>query len=117
MKAVRDSKKIFPLYFAILSFLTVYYLISTNTLLTNNAMSEWLINYQGGFVRRGLTGEFFFYFSKFLNLDLKFTILIFQIFIYLLYFLLIYKLIVGIYLNKFFILIFFSPVFLFFPLA
>ena len=117
MKAVRDSKKIFPLYFAVLYLLTVYYLISTNTLLTNNAMSEWLINYQGGFVRRGLTGEFFFYFSKFLNLDLKFSILIFQIFIYLLYFHLIYKLIVGIYLNKFFILIFFSPAFLFFPLA
>ena len=104
MKAVRDSKKIFLLYFAVLSLLTVYYLLSINTLLTNNAMSEWLINYQGGFVRRGLTGEFFFYFSKFLNLDLKFTILIFQIIIYLVYFLLIYKLIVGIYLNKFFIL-------------
>ena len=27
---------------------------------TDSTISEWLINYQGGFVRRGFLGEFFF---------------------------------------------------------
>jgi len=32
-------------------------------------ITEWLINYQGGFVRRGLTGELIFLAHKYFNLD------------------------------------------------
>ena len=38
--------------------------------------NEWLINYQGGFVRRGLIGEIIYYLSN-LGLDHRFTILLF----------------------------------------
>ncbi len=31
---------------------------------------DWLINYQGGFVRRGLIGEFLFQIHKMINIDL-----------------------------------------------
>ena len=40
-------------------------------------ISEFLINYQGGFVRRGLTGEILFFFVKNFNLDVEWTIKIF----------------------------------------
>ena len=43
-------------------------------------ISEWLINYQGGFVRRGLLGELFFQISIKLNIEIRVIIVIFQIF-------------------------------------
>lgn len=39
--------------------------------------SEWLINYQGGFVRRGLIGEILFFFAKNFNINIEWTIKIF----------------------------------------
>ena len=117
MKAVRDSKKIFPLYFAILSFLTVYYLISTNTLLTNNAMSEWLINYQGGFVRRGLVGEVLLNIHKLSDITLRYLVFYFEILILSIFLFLIFKFFQNIYLNQFLIFLFFCPIFLIYPLA
>jgi len=44
--------------------------------------SDWLINYQGGFVRRGLIGEIFFKFHKLSLVPLDFIIFIFVIFLY-----------------------------------
>ena len=38
---------------------------------SNNAISEWLINYQGGFVRRGFFGEFFAQISLFIKIPLR----------------------------------------------
>lgn len=40
-------------------------------------ISEYLINYQGGFVRRGLTGEILFFFAKNFNINIEWTIKIF----------------------------------------
>lgn len=37
-------------------------------------ISEFLINYQGGFVRRGLIGEILFFFAKRFNIDIEWTI-------------------------------------------
>ena len=39
-------------------------------------LSEFLINYQNGFVRRGLTGEILFFFTRNYNINLKLTIVI-----------------------------------------
>jgi len=38
------------------------------------SISEFLINYQAGFVRRGITGEILFFFAKNFNIDLILTI-------------------------------------------
>ena len=37
---------------------------------------EWLINYQGGFVRRGLPGEFLYQIHQFLGIKLDLLILV-----------------------------------------
>ena len=42
-------------------------------------ISESLINYQGGFVRRGLFGEILFFFTKNFNINLEWTIKIFSL--------------------------------------
>jgi len=44
---------------------------------------DWLINYQGGFVRRGLVGEFLFQIHKMINIDLDILIFSFVSFLYL----------------------------------
>ena len=41
----------------IIIIINFYYFVSEKSL---NQYADWLINYQGGFVRRGLIGEFFF---------------------------------------------------------
>ena len=48
-------------------------------------MSEWLINYQGGFTRRGLLGEISIYIATLLNLKLRIIIFLFQATAYLIY--------------------------------
>ena len=44
---------------------------------------DWLINYQGGFVRRGLVGEFLFQIHNIINIDLDILIFTFVSFSYL----------------------------------
>ena len=38
---------------------------------------DWVINYQGGFVRRGLIGEFLFQIHSMFNINLDFLIFVF----------------------------------------
>ena len=44
---------------------------------------DWVINYQGGFVRRGLIGEILFQLHRFTNIDLDLLIFLFVSLIYL----------------------------------
>ena len=57
-------KSILIIYLSLISILSVYYLMGVNIVSTYNAMTEWVINYQGGFVRRGLIGEIIYQISK-----------------------------------------------------
>ena len=82
MNLVKIKNFYLSYYFIFLFIITFYYLLTLNVVETYNAMTEWLINYQGGFVRRGLFGEALFKLSQHLNLDLKFSILITQIILY-----------------------------------
>jgi len=54
-------------------FLKSYDLLSTCGKGTWN-ITEFLINYQGGFVRRGLIGEILFFFAKNFNINVEVTI-------------------------------------------
>ena len=117
MNLVKIKNFYLSYYFIFLFIITFYYLLTLNVVETYNAMTEWLINYQGGFVRRGLFGEALFKLSQHLNLDLKFSILITQIILYGTFYYFIYLLIKDLKLNKFLLFIIFSPVFLFYPIA
>ena len=48
--------------------------------------ADWLINYQGGFVRRGLVGELLFQFYKLTKINLGFVTFLFVISLYILLF-------------------------------
>ena len=115
MFSVINYKNLLLFYILLIGFLSIFYLISVNTGATYNAMSEWVINYQGGFVRRGLIGELIYQISIFLDLNLRFCFLVLQSFLYLVYYFLIYRLFKDIKSHYLIILAIFSPIFLVFP--
>ncbi len=102
---------IFILIFSIL-FLSQKFLYPTDW-----TTSEWLINYQGGFVRRGLTGEIFYQIHELSEIELRFLVFYFEIMIFVFFLFLVYKFLSNISLNEFSIFLFFSPILLLFPLA
>ena len=71
--------------------------------------SDWLINYQGGFTRRGFFGEFIFQLHKITSIRLDFILFFFVISMYLLFFLFLHKILMNTNLNFLNTLILFSP--------
>lgn len=82
-------------------FLNIYFILFTSIILYKFvnvifhhslkeywAITEWLINYQGGFVRRGLRGEIIFYLNKQFDIDpyTLITIITTSAFIFLIFF-------------------------------
>jgi len=102
---------IFKVYIIFLFLLSSYYLSAVYLSTVNNAMSEWVINYGGGFVRRGLIGELIFQISSISNLNLRDFFIIFQILSYFFYYALIYWLLKDLKKNFLISLAIFSPVF------
>jgi len=112
-----NFKNIFLIYLSILSLVAVYYLFDKHTGGTDSTISEWLINYQGGFTKRGLIGEICFQIAKYFNLSLRFVIFLFQSFIYLIFLVLIYRFFRNIPTNLIIILSIFSPILLLYHVA
>ena len=71
--------------------------------------SDWLLNYQGGFIRRGFAGEIFFQIHSKLNFDLSHIILFSVILFYIIFFYFLFKIISLAKLNFLNTLIIFSP--------
>ena len=77
--------------------------------------SDWLINYQGGLIRRGLIGEILFKFHQLTLIPLDILIFIFVIFLYFFIYLCLIKSLKHIEKSKINILIFLSPAFFIYP--
>ena len=76
---------------------------------------DWLMNYQGGFVRRGFFGEIFFRIYEITNISPPLIILIFLFFLYLLFGIYFFKLLKKVQFNHLIIFSLFSPLAFFFP--
>ena len=113
-----SNNKILLTYFLYLALGFILFLtLHINEFPTKYIFTDWLINYEGGFVRRGLIGQVIFELSKFLNFQIKFVMLFFQITIYSIYFLLFYLLLSKRKTNFFWLLIIFSPISFLYPMA
>ena len=77
---------------------------------------DWLINYQGGFVRRGLIGEFLFQIHNMINIDLDILIFSFVSFLYLMVSFFLIKTIKYLENSQLNTLIFLSPGFFLYPI-
>lgn len=114
---MKEYKFLFSLYLSFLLIFILFFLTAVHNIPSNNSMAEWVINYQGGFTRRGLFGEFIFQISQFFDFQIRKTFLIMQILIYCVYFYSIYIFFKKINYNYIFAIAIFSPLFFIFSLA
>ena len=95
MQTRTDTRKFnnyFFIYLCLLFLFGIFWLYIKHLVGNDSTISEWLINYQGGFTKRGLIGEISFQIAKYFDLSLRFVIFLFQSFIYSIFLILIYKL-------------------------
>ena len=104
-------------YLLFLFFFSVSYLFIKNDVGNDSTISEWLINYSGGFTKRGLVGQISVYLSNIFNLNLRDSILILQILIIFIFYLSIFLYVRNYALERFYLLALFSPIFLLYPVA
>ena len=107
-----DKKNYFLLiFFIILSIFALLRIIDNAIQLDAWQYGEWLINYQNGFVRRGLIGEFIYFISRIFKNNLQITFIITLSLIVLFYYYLNYQLLKNIKHNFITYFIIFSPLF------
>ena len=105
------------IYLITLLIFAIFFFIQKYNNLVEWTISEWLINYQGGFTRRGFLGEIIFQLNKFSTLTIRETILIFQILSYLIYFYLVFKILKNSNIHLVLVFAIFSPIFIIYPIA
>ena len=82
------NKKVITIYIISLFLFSVFFLYQKHLVGNDSTISEWIINYEGGFTKRGLIGQISIKISNLLEIKLRESILIFQIFIVGIYYLL-----------------------------
>ena len=111
------EKKYFLLYLTFLFIFGSIFLFNKHTVGNNWTMSEWLINYQGGFTRRGFLGNLAFELAIFFNLKIRFVIFLLQTIFYSFFLIVIYNFLKDIKINFLSRLAIYTPIFLLFPIA
>ena len=79
-KNIQVEDKQFFLFLFFLFVSASIFLFSKHNVGNDSTIAEWLINYQGGFTRRGLLGELAFNLSIFFKTKIRFTIFLLQVF-------------------------------------
>ena len=95
-----NANKYLNLYILILFIFSVFYLHEKYNVGNDSTISEWLINYEGGFIKRGLIGQMMVYLSYLFNSSLRSSILFSQITIIGFYYLLLINFFKTIRLSK-----------------
>jgi len=113
----KKFKNYLILYLSFLFFISIFVLYTKHNVGNDSTISEWLINYSGGFTKRGIIGEISIFFSRLFDQNLRDIIYIFQLSILGIYYILIYIFFKNLYLERYFLLAIFSPIFLIYPVA
>ena len=115
---IKNNKSFYLLsYLLILLAFSYFFLILKHQVGNDSTISEWLINYEGGFTRRGLVGQLSIEISRLLKIELRTTILILQLIICSSYFYVLYNFLKNLPDNRIIILSIFTPIFIFYPVA
>ena len=67
-------------YLITLLFFSYFFLYFKHQIGNDSTISEWLINYEGGFTKRGIIGQGTIFMSRIFDSDLRWTILLSQFF-------------------------------------
>lgn len=107
----------FKIYLIIINLIGIFFLIQKFNVGNDSTISEWIINYHGGFTKRGIIGELVIFFANIFELKLRTSILIFQIILISSYYFLIYLYFKDLKLNRLMVFSIFTPIFLFYPIS
>ena len=116
MKKEINNKHIL-IYLTILLFCSYFFLYFKHQVGNDSTISEWLINYEGGFTRRGFIGQIAILLSRLFESDLRWTIFLFQSFFCTAYFSLLWYLLKDLKNNRIINLSIFTPIFILYPIA
>ena len=113
---IKIKKQLF-IYLLILFFFSIFHLNIKSSVGNDSTIAEWLINYTGGFTKRGIIGQISIFFSRLFSLDLRDIIFYFQSIITAVYYLLVFNFLKDIKFDRIFLLAIFTPIFLLYPVA
>ena len=116
-KSLNNLSNYYLYYVLMLIFFGVIILYNKHEVGNDTSLSDWLINYSGGFVRRGLIGQIAIEFSNFFSFKLRDSILIFQVFFFIIYYIFVFLFLRKVITNRLIVLTIFSPIFIFYPIA
>ena len=74
------------IYLITLLFFSYFFLFVKHEVGNDSTISEWLINYEGGFTKRGLIGQIAIEMARFFETNLRWIIFLLQSFICSIYF-------------------------------
>ena len=113
----KNINSFLSIYLVILFCFSVFFLNEKYIVGNDSTISEWLINYEGGFTKRGLIGQIAIYLAYFFKINLRESILIMQILLLLSYFILLYKFFENLKIDRLMMLSIFTPIFILYPIA
>ena len=104
-------------YFLILLSFSYFYLFIKHQVGNDSTISEWLINYEGGFTKRGIMGQIAIYLSRIFDSELRWVIYLLQSAFCTTYFVLLYNFFKNTNFDRISILAIFTPIFILYPIA
>ena len=104
-------------YFLILLSFSYFYLFIKHQVGNDSTISEWLINYEGGFTKRGIIGQLAIEPSRYFKTNLRWVIFLLQSFAITIYFFLLFNLLKKLHYERVIILSIFTPIFILYPVA
>jgi len=107
----------FFFYLIILLSFAYFFLFLKHGTGNDSTISEWLINYEGGFTKRGIIGQIAIEISRYFMSELRWTIFILQSLTITIYFFLLFKLLKKLEYERVIILSIFTPIFILYPAA
>ena len=112
---LNNYKNYLFLYLVLLFSMSVCFLYFKHDVGNDSTISEWIINYSGGFTKRGIIGQISIYFARIFDSELRDIILYFQVLIIGIYFTFIFIFLKKIYIDRIYLLCVFTPIFLLYP--
>ena len=117
IKMKNNFNKYFLYYLSLLFIFSIVFLIKKHNVGNDSTISEWLINYSGGFTKRGIIGHLSILIANFFSIGLRDVILFFQIALVGAYFIFLFIFIKDVKINVIIILSIFTPIFILYPVA
>ena len=105
------------IYLTSLLLFSFFFLYLKYQVSNDSTISEWLINYEGGFTKRGIMGQIAIFFSRAFDQNLRWIIYLLQVVSYSIYFILLFNFFKDLKFDRITLLALFTPIFILYPVA